>query len=77
MIDEAIAMAEGRAPGHHVELAHRSVEEALAAWSGREFNDLDAPYLMIGDEVKIKGREWRSASAHSVASILTASWTQR
>jgi hypothetical protein len=77
-MDEAITMAaKGAAEDRNVEFAHRSVQEACAAWKGREFNDLDAPYFMVGDEVKMHGREWRSASVDSVVSILSAARTSR
>ena len=78
MMDEAITMAVKGAPDDkNVEFAHRSVQEAIAAWKGKEFNDLDAPYFMVNDEVKLHGREWRSASVDSVVSILSAEWTRR
>ena len=77
-MDEAITMAaKGASDDRAVEFAHRSVAEACAAWKGREFNDLDAPYFMVGDEVKMHGREWRSATVDSVVSILAHAHTQR
>ena len=78
MMDEAIAMLAQAAPAdQNLEFAHRSVQEAMQAWKGIDFNDLDAPYFMVGDEVKLHGREWRAASADSVVSLLSSSWTQR
>ena len=78
MMDEAISMAaKGASDERAVEFAHRSVAEACAAWKGREFNDLDAPYFMVGDEVKMHGREWRSATVDSVVSILADARVRR
>jgi hypothetical protein len=72
MMDEAIAMAAQGSPNEkQIEFAHQSVQEAMQAWTGKVFNDLDAPYFMVGDEVKLHGREWRSASVDSVVSILS------
>jgi hypothetical protein len=78
MMDEAIGLAVKGAPDEkNVEFAHRSVQEAMAAWKGKEFNDLDAPYFMVDDDIKMHGREWRTASVESVVSILSASWTAK
>ena len=53
-----------------VDFAHKSVTEALSLWRHLEFNDMDAPYFLVGDQVKLNGREWRAASVDSVISIL-------
>ncbi len=72
MMEEAISTAANGAPGGAgVEFAHRSVAEASAMWKGREFNDLDAPYFIVGDDVRMHGREWRDASLDSVVSLLS------
>lgn len=71
MMVEAISMAVGAAqPDNSVDFAHKSVSEACELWRSMEFNDMDAPYFLVGDQVKLSGREWRVASVDSVISIL-------
>jgi len=72
MMAEAISMAVGAAsPEGAVDFAHKSVSEACDLWRSLEFNDMDAPYFLVGDQVKLSGREWRVASVDSVVSILS------
>lgn len=73
MMMEAIGLAiKGAAQDGAVEFTHQSVVQAAAFWTQREFNDVDAPYFMVDDEVKLNGREWRAAPVDSVVSILSA-----
>jgi hypothetical protein len=72
MMEEAISMAvKGSIEDGTVRFEHRSVSEATEAYKGVDFNDLDAPYFMLDDEVRLNGREWRVASLESVVSILS------
>jgi hypothetical protein len=72
MIVEAISMAVGGTlEEKRVEFRHQSVEEARHSWKGSSFDDLEAPYLMLGDEVKLNGREWRAAGLDSVVGIIS------
>lgn len=69
---EAISLAlKGSADDSNFDFAHQSVTEALALFKQGDFNDLDAPYLVVGEEVKLSGRAWREASVDSVVSILS------
>jgi hypothetical protein len=71
MMVEAISMAVGAASQQGaVDFSHKSVSEAGALWHGLEFNDMDAPYFVVDDQVRLSGREWRTASIDSVISIL-------
>lgn len=71
MMIEAIGLAlKGASQNGAVDFQHQSVIEAAAFWKEREFNDVDAPYFLVDDEVKLNGREWRAASVDSVVSIL-------
>lgn len=74
MMDEAISMAlKGRTDDSLVDFAHKSVVEASKLWAAFRFSDLDAPYFMVNDDVKLNGRGWRAASVESVISILNES----
>jgi hypothetical protein len=71
MMVEAISMAlKAAVEDGSVDFKHQSVSQAAAAMKGQEFNDLDAPYFLVDDEVKLSGRAWRAASVDSVVSIL-------
>ncbi len=73
MMVETIGAAIKSALGKdNVDFRHESVEEACNHWKSIAFNDLDAPYFLVGDEVKLNGPEWRSAPFESVVSILSA-----
>jgi hypothetical protein len=60
-----------------VDFAHKSVSEAAKLWADRAFSDLDTPYFMVDDEVKLQGRQWRSASIESLMSILNEDGLRR
>lgn len=78
MVVEAITVARGGAntdAPFHVE--HKSVEEANTLWGRGDFSDLDAPYFMLDDEVKLNGRVWRSASLEHVAHLLSGAYAGR
>jgi hypothetical protein len=78
MMVEAISMAlKGATDESNVDFTHQSVEQASAFWKEREFNDLDAPYFLVDDEVKLHGRGWREASVESVISILSGAQSRR
>ncbi len=71
MMVETIGAAMKAALGKdNVDFRHESVDEACKHWKSIEFNDLDAPYFLVGDEVKLNGPEWRSAPFEAVVSIL-------
>ena len=75
---EAISLAlKGSVDDANVDFAHQSVTEALALFKQAEFNDLDAPYLVVDDEVRLSGRAWREASVDSVVSILSGANLRR
>ena len=75
---EAISLAlKGSVDDSNVDFAHQSVTEALALFNQTDFNDLDAPYLVVDDEVKLNGRAWREASVDSVVSILAGASLRR
>jgi len=78
MVVEAISVAQGGANADapfHIE--HKSVQEANGLWARGEFTDLDAPYLMLDDEVRLSGREWRTASLDHVAQLLSGAYMRR
>lgn len=73
MMSETIGTAMKAALGKaQVDFRHESVEEACQHWKSIEFNDLDAPYFLVGDQVRLSGPEWRSAPLESIVSILAS-----
>ncbi len=78
MVVEAISVVQGGANANapfHIE--HRSVEEANGIWARGDFTDLDAPYLVLDDKVRLSGREWRGASMEQVAQLLSGAYMRR